>query len=228
MRCALSERYEMPDWQQFVREQFKSTADLDEALFQEFGGHLEDFYTVLRSEGCSEERAILLTKAQVQDWSEFRRQITAARREARMNDRIRQIWFPATIVFFAAYAVLAILEYIGVRWVYAGSAEPRGVTFYGPWLLTLPIVGFAAAFLSRRAGGRGRRVYFAVVFPALLICAVLLLGLTALTISQSSAAYSVTFTSVGRLLAGWVLLPSLILCLGALAESFVRKATQVC
>jgi hypothetical protein len=218
----------MPDWQQFVREQFRSTAGLDETLLREFAEHLEDFYTAARSEGSSEETAISLTKAQVQDWSEFRERIIAARREASMNDRIRQIWFPATVVFFAAYAVLAILEYIGVRWVYAGSAEPRGVMFYAPWLLTLPVVGFVAAGLSRRAGGRGRRVYFVVIFPAFLICAVLLSGLTVLTLSQSPAAFSVSFSSVVRLIAGWVLLPSLILCLGALAEGVVRDARQVC
>src|SRR5204863_147345 len=96
----------MPDWRELVGKglsDLKLGAGEKEEVHAELAEHLEETYKALRARGLPEQTATQQTLAQVTDWQDLRRRIQTARaKENIMNDRVRQIWLPGTILSVAA------------------------------------------------------------------------------------------------------------------------------
>jgi len=69
-----------------------------------------------------------------------------------MNHRTKSLWLPALITLLGASVSLAATQFMGLQpqEVWGGK---MGMTFYGPWLASLPIFGALGAYMSRRAAG---------------------------------------------------------------------------
>src|SRR5271166_870077 len=168
----------MSDWRAYVQDHLGSLCEAHaerEEIASELAGHLEEHYVALCAKGVPEQEAFSQTSAQAGDWEELRRGIVSAKQEGTMRDRVRQIWVPGLVTLFTSYFVLALLQWAGTRPLTSHPGEPRGVVFYVPWLLLLPIIGAVGAYLSRRAQASGWRVYLAASLPALALGAVFLL-----------------------------------------------------
>jgi hypothetical protein len=215
----------MHDWHAYARDHLGSlclsSAD-EEQVALELAGHLEEFYAVLRAKGMRDEEAFSETCAQAGNWDELRRGIVAAMREESMHDRIKQIWVPALVTFFSSYLVLALLQWARTRSLLSHPGEPRGIVFYLPWLLLLPLIGAVGAYLSRRAQGEGWRVYFAASFPVLVLGA-LFLVLFSLVLANNPQGLHTKAKALVTVMAGWVLLPGIALCTGVALQGLRKR-----
>jgi hypothetical protein len=208
----------MPDWRAYVRDRLGSLRCAQaekEEIATELAGHLEERYAVLRTEGMSEEEAFARTCALAGNWEELRQGIVLARQEGNVHKRVRQIWIPGLVTLVSSWGVLALL-------IWATVITHRGEPL--PWLLLLPVIGAAGAYLSRRAGGAGWRVYLAGTFPALAAAIVFLIVLPFAFASgiDPSAVPGFTFAALASTVATSVILPGILLCLGVASES-LRK-----
>lgn len=144
----------MPDWKKLVRKRLSKLglpSDTADDVFNELSLHLEETYEGAVSNGWTERAALKLALQEVEDWHVLATEIERARTEEHfMNHRTRSLWLPALITLFGASVSLAATQFIGLRprlvW-FAG----RGMTFYWPWLASLPLFSAAGAWLSRRA-----------------------------------------------------------------------------
>jgi hypothetical protein len=173
----------------------------------ELGAHLEEFYADLRAQGIPDEEAFTQTCDRAGDWEELGRGIVAALQEESMRDRIWQIWLPAVSTFVSSYVVLALLERAGIRPV--------------SWLLLLPFVGAASAYLSRRARGHGWRVYLGASFPVLVLGVLFLILFSSVVALNPHGLYPKAIAFAGVML-GWVVLPGAALCAGAALQGLRR------
>jgi hypothetical protein len=97
------------------------------------------------------------------------------------------------------------------------------MSFYWPWLGTLPLFGAAGAHLSKRAQGRISSLLTAALFPALIMLTVMLLILPwGLAIDGFHFFRLVAF---GLGLINWVVIPAAALLIGAVP--FLRDSTPV-
>jgi hypothetical protein len=193
---------------------------------RELSGHLAEFYEELRSRGIPEQQAFLETCAQVGNWAELCDGVLATNKEVSMLDRIKQIWLPASVTFVFAYAALMFLEVARTRWMAPHVSGPRGVAFYLPWFLALPLVGAASAYMSRRAQAHGWRVYLAASFPSLVIAGVFwtLFVLYVMAGPQRPSANPAAFA---RMLFDWAILPALVLCVGVALQGVLGKRATI-
>jgi hypothetical protein len=77
-----------------------------------------------------------------------------------MNNRVRQLWLPGLLTFIMSMGLLALTQIFGPKpWILSWGRPPVAVIFI-PWLLALPLVGAVGAFLSHRAGGSRRGIFF--------------------------------------------------------------------
>jgi hypothetical protein len=220
----------MHDWRAHARDHLGSLcgsrAD-EEEVELELAGHLEEFYEALRAKGMPEEKAFSETCARAGDWEELRSGIVGAMKEETMHDRIKQIWIPAAVTFFASYFVLALFEWVGIRFLISHPGEPRGVVFYLPWLLFLPLTGAAGAYLSRRAQGDGWRVYLAASFPVLVLGA-LFLTIFLVVFAMNPQGLHTKAASLVTVMVGWVVLPGIALCMGVALQGIRKRQSAGC
>lgn len=206
----------MRDWLAYAREHLHSLglapADEEEVAL-ELAGHLEEVYAALLASGIPEEEAFSETCARAGNWDELRKGIVGAVKEESMHDRIKQMWIPAAVTFFASYFVLALFEWVGIRFLVSHPGEPRGVVGYLPWLLFLPLIGAAGAFISRRAQGAGSRVYLAASFPVLVLGG-LFLTIFLLAFAGNPQGLPKQAMSLATVMLDWVVLPCIALCAG--------------
>ena len=137
-----------------------------------------------------------------------------------MNHRTKSLWLPALATLLGASLSLMICQLLGVRprlvWVIG-----VGMSFYWPWLATLPIFGGVGAYFSQRAQGPTPARLAAALSPALVMLIVMLLVLPfGLAIDGVQFVRVVSF---GIGLINWVVIPALALLLGTLPFLNKRK-----
>jgi hypothetical protein len=215
----------MLDWLAYVNHRL-SRLPLSEAealqVMEELAAHLEDDYLSLRAQGVSESEAVRLACAQVSSWRELRRDILSAKLEGFMQNRVSQLWIPGLVTLFSAYALLALMQFAGLRAMTSHPGEPRGIVLYLPWILSLPLIGAVGAYLSRRAQATGWRVYFAASLPALALGVFFLLILPWSFVVDPQVPLHTKGTALAALMVSWVILPGFALCLGVALQS-LRK-----
>lgn len=218
----------MPDWLAYVNDRL-GPLHLSQAesvqVREELAAHLEDTYLSLRAQGFSESEAVHLTCDQVSSWQELRRDILAAKSEAFMQNRVKQIWIPGLVTLFFAYVLLALMQFAGLRAMVSHPGEPRGIVLYLPWMVCLPLIGAIGAYLSRRAQATGWRVYFAASLPALALGVFFLLISPLAFVLDPHVPLSIKATALAAGLVNWVILPGIALCLGVALQS-LRKMRE--
>lgn len=139
--------------------------------------------------------------------------LAAATEVNHLNQRTRSLWLPALTTFFGASLSLMVCQLFGMqpRLVWIGKIA---MSFYWPWLATLPIFGAVGAGLSQRAHGHAKARLAASLSPALIMLIVMALILPwGLAIDGLDFFRLVAF---GLCLINWVAIPALALLLGAL------------
>ena len=92
-----------------------------------------------------------------------------------MNSRTKRFWLPAAVSLAGSMGLLMILQKIltplQMPWKHAGVP----VLPYLLWLITLPLTGAAAGYLSSRFNGNRAWSIAAVLFPSILMTPIWLL-----------------------------------------------------
>lgn len=223
----------MRDWTALVRArlgELGTPAEERELVIRELASHLEDAYALRRSEGLLEMEAIRAALDEVADWKEFSRKIEHAKRQEEiMNDRTRQLWLPGLICFATSMIWLMLVQFTGVKPYAYQIGSITLPMFYAPWLVGLPIFSGLAAYLSRRAGGRRRRIFVVTLFPCIMFLASILLWVLPVTFLGSkdpANAFIRAHFSLGTVFGILLLLsiPAVPLLLGALPFLGAEKA----
>src|SRR5258708_7004251 len=211
----------MRDWNQIVHQKLAGLSiDNSETaqVFEELAGHLEENYRRLLREGIGEEEAARRALAQVGSWQELKRSIEFARnKEAIVNKRVTQFWFPAFLTLALSMVLLAVVEFFGPKpWVTPMPGGPRLrmtplAVVYVAWLVFLPFIGALGAYLSKRAGGGTRAVFSSVVFPIFPYVAFFVIGLPLALILDDHVAHNITIQAFLVRLTTKVILPSITL-----------------
>ncbi|HZQ96775.1 MAG TPA: hypothetical protein VFA67_17315 [Candidatus Sulfotelmatobacter sp.] len=198
----------MPDWKKQVRGRMAGLnlpRELKDEIIAELAAHLEDSELMHGADHLSQ---------QVPDWRVLCNDIARAQsREVPMNIRTSTVWIPALATLLGASLCLALLQLVGIRprmWWTGDMA----LTFYWPWLASLPWFGALGARLSHRRGATTRRTIASALAPALAmlitLCVILPVGLL---IDGYS---SIRLAHFAFALANWVGVPGLALLCGAL------------
>jgi hypothetical protein len=214
----------MRDWQELVRHEL-SELDLESHeradVIEELAAHLDDVYENLRKEGLSEEESFQRSLSEVKDWRNLRRKIQIARRKENVvPQRVTQFWLPSFVTLSLSMIVLSL---IGI-FVHAHRIEPRSgwsmmvppATIYMRWLLSLILIGAIGAFLSQRAGGSQRAVFFSIVFPVMPYLAFFLVELPVMLLFNDQLAHIIMLPALFAGLVAWVLIPGAALLAGGL------------
>ncbi len=221
----------MPDWLAYVNDHL-GRLSLSEAeslqVREELAAHLEDSYLSLRAQGLSESRAVCLACDQVSSWQALRLEILSAKSEAFMQNRVSQLWIPGLVTLFSAYALLALMQFAGLRAMTSHPREQRGIVLYLPWILSLPLIGAVGAYLSRRAQATGWRVFFAASLPALALGVFFLLIVPFAFVIDPHVPLRIKGTGLAALMVSWVILPGFALCLGVVLQGLgkIREALR--
>ena len=181
----------MRDWEALVREKLVGMdlePDARGEVIAELAAHLAETCEELRKQGMTEEEAARRALSQVKDWEKLGQSIQIARTEENiMTNRVKQFWFPALVTLLLSMGLLMLIQVFGPSpWT---VSRKSGWTFvapvaviYLPWLLSLPVIGALGAYLSNRAGGSRRAIYFSIVFPVLPYLAFFAVALPVITI----------------------------------------------
>lgn len=223
----------MPDNRALVKERLGELGLApyrEEEILRELAGHLEDQATALEASGMGPEEAVEEALDSIPGWPELRAEIIQAETEEEtMNYRTKVLWLPAVVGGVASSSALAIMQLSGLAPLFYGtpSAGYGYLIFYVPWLACLPVVGAAAAYWSRRAGGRAQHRLLAALAPTLAVLSIFLVILLvnpAVCLLVSLHHHCAVFGGLslreflrgfGALLANWTLLPALALFAGA-------------
>lgn len=212
----------MPNWNHVVRERLKSKrlnlADMD-SIISELAAHLEEAFDEAQAHGLAEEQALQIALQEVEDWRVLAAEIDAARcEEGTMNQRTRSLWLPALITLSGASVSLAVTQFMGLQpqQIWVGK---MGMTFYWPWLASLPIFGAIGAYMSRRASGQTPIRIAAGLSPALVMLVVMFMILPRGLFLDGFHFFRLVHFGLG--LINWVGIPAGALLLGALP--FLRE-----
>ena len=205
----------MPDWQQIVSGELSGIAlepDEKSQVLEELAGHLEEDYQSLLSQGISDEGAIQRALKRVDDWQVLKQMIESARKkENPMPKRVAQFWLPAFLTLLLSMVLLAVIQMFGPNpWTRVVASRwwmPVAVV-YVSWLLFLPLIGALGAYISRRAGGSARAVFFSIVFPTLPYLTFFLIGLPIALILDDRVAHNITIPAFFVGLSAWVIFPA--------------------
>jgi len=211
----------MPDWQQIVSSKLSGLALEPEEVTQvleEVAGHLEEEYQSLLSKDVPEKEAARRALRRVDDWQALKQMIESARKkENPMPKRVAQFWLPAFLTLLLSMVLLAVIQMFGPNpWTRVVASRwwmPVAVV-YVSWLLFLPLIGALGAYMSRRAGGSARAVFFSIVFPTLPYLTFFLIGLPIALILDDRVAHNITIPAFFVGLSAWVIFPATALLAG--------------
>jgi len=211
----------MPDWQQIVSSKLSGLALEPEEVTQvleEVAGHLEEEYQSLLSKDVPEKEAARRALRRVDDWQALKQMIESARKkENPMPKRVAQFWLPAFLTLLLSMVLLAVIQMFGPNpWTRVVASRwwmPVAVV-YVSWLLFLPLIGALGAYMSRRAGGSARAVFFSIVFPTLPYLTFFLIGLPIALILDDRVAHNITIPAFFVGLSAWVIFPAAALLAG--------------
>lgn len=217
----------MRDWRALVEEQLAELAlepaERDEVV-SELATHLEEHCEALLRSGVREDEAAQRALSHAGNWQDLRRRIQAARRqEDNMTDRVKQFWIPGILSFVLAEGLLALFQKFGPRpLIFSWSGQPPVAMFYVPWLVTLPLIGALAAYLSRRAGGSQRSTLLSAVFPVLPFLGLFLVAFPVSLAIENHVEHTIMEWAFLMALLGWVVVPGVALLAGGLPVQFLR------
>jgi hypothetical protein len=215
----------MRDWRAYVNERLGSERLEQMAdVVDELAAHLEECHAALRARGLPEEEAYAWACVQAGNWEELRRKVISAKQEGTIMDRVRQIWVPSLVTLLASFSLMALVIRAGIQPIVSHAGGPRGIILYLPWLLLLPVIGAAGAYLSRRAQGSGWRVYLAGAFPALAILVALLFTLPFRLVIDPYVVHDFQLRALVSIFLSWTILPGIALCVGVALEG--RRKTR--
>jgi hypothetical protein len=207
----------MPDWKKLARKRLSALAlpsGTAEDVIVELAIHLDETYHHALSIGLTHRAAIKIALQEVEDWRVLAAEINVARSgKGVMNQRTKSLWLPALITLLGASLSLAATQFMGLQpqQVWVGG---MGMTFYWPWLASLPIFGAVGAYMSRRAAGDTPLRIAASLSPAIVMLVVMFLILPwGLALDGFHFFRLVHF---GPGLINWVGIPAVALTLGAL------------
>jgi hypothetical protein len=211
----------MPDWQQIVSSKLSGLALEPEEVTQvleEVAGHLEEEYQSLLSKDVPEKEAARRALRRVDDWQALKQMIESARKkENPMPKRVAQFWLPAFLTLLLSMVLLAVIQMFGPNpWTRVVASRwwmPVAVV-YVSWLLFLPLIGALGAYISRRAGGSARAVFFSIVFPTLPYLTFFLIGLPIALILDDRVVHNITIPAFFVGLSAWVIFPAAALLAG--------------
>lgn len=220
----------MPDWRERVRERLQATDAFScrEEVVEEIATHLIEVYDAARASGLPEAQAVEVTLQEVGDWHDLARKISHAKsREQSVNYRTRSFWLPTLITLSGASFSLLVIQSMGIEphlvWIdLRHLVSPPSVlygrinmTFYWPWLASLPFFGALGAYLSGRSHASTRSRLVTGLSPALIMLVVMCVILPiALAIDGFSLFRLAVFGVWG--LMNWVAIPAIALLLGTL------------
>ena len=209
----------MPDWRALVEQRMarlKLPADMREEVWNEISNHLEDVYEQFVASGSNEEEAVRKTLEFVSQWKALARGIELEK-GGNMSTFGKQFIVPSGLALTIATCALAVEIRLGPRplvWNFGMGA----LVIYRLWPIALLITGAISAYLSMRAGAHRERRVLVAITPALYMLGAMLLVLTVIMSNHllrwmpPQPIYWMPFL-VG--LANWVVLPALVLFLGA-------------
>ncbi len=229
----------MRDWRSYVDTRLgalRLERSEAEEVARELASHLEECYEALRAQGISEDEAFLRTCGESGNWAELKREVVLAKQEGRMSDRVRQIWIPGLVTLVAGWAVLGVViwsETPPLMWESWRGARPGVilvpplVILYWPWLLSLPWIGAAGAYLSRRAEATGWRVYLSGGFPVLAIAMVFAVTFPFALVVDAQVVPFFKATSMLANTVSWVVLPGIALWAGVALQAWWGGRAEV-
>jgi hypothetical protein len=142
---------------------------------------------------------------------------SARKKENPMPKRVAQFWLPAFLTLLLSMVLLAVIQMFGPNpWTRVVASRwwmPVAVV-YVSWLLFLPLIGALGAYISRRAGGSARAVFFSIVFPTLPYLTFFLIGLPIALILDDRVAHNITIPAFFVGLSAWVIFPAAALLAG--------------
>jgi hypothetical protein len=223
--------WKMSDWKNLVREQLKACGlpvESCEDVVAELAAHLEETCDNARSQGLKEQEAIARTLHEVNDWGVLAVNIQRAQFEDnRMNHRTKSFWLPTLVTCSGASVSLLLLQLIGIEprliWIDLRHVLPAssalygkvGMTFYWPWLASLPLFGALGACLSRHSQGNTFARLLTGLSPALTMLIVMCMILPfSLAIDGLTLSRLVVFGLWGVI--NWVAIPAMALLMGIL------------
>jgi hypothetical protein len=218
----------MPDWSKLVHDHLVQLA-LEPGeraeVVEELAAHLEETFHDLCRQGFSEEDATRGCLLEVEDWRGLGLRIEAARRkEDIMSNRVTQLWLPGIVTFVLSMGFLALAQIYGPKpWILSWGHPPMAVVFI-PWLFALPLVGAVGAFLSHRAGGSRRAIFFSIIFPVVPFLAAILLITPVILAFDRFIAHNPVPASIPVAVLGLVFLPGVALLVGGLPmRAFIAR-----
>ena len=210
----------MPDWNALVRERLgvsESSSVEDAAVVAELSSHLEDAYEELLEAGLCEPEAIKQALGHRANWHGLAKRIRRAKsKEEGLNHRTKTLWLPGLVSLTASMTWLMLLQRFGPQprlpWLHA--ALP--LMPYLVWLLTQPLFGAMAAYMSRRAGGERLTELTASLFPSIVMLGLwcLVVAISVLVEKNPHVLPQWPLVLFGAF--NWAILPGLLLLLGRL------------
>ena len=215
----------MPDWEKLVRRGLAGLAlgpEEQREVFAELASHPEETYESLRKEGVSKQDAVRRTLSQVRDWNDLQRKIRSARmKEDTMNTRVTRFWRPSLITFTLSSVLLAANQIFGPRPTVLHSGKLPLIMLFIPWLLCLPLVGAAGAYLSRRAGAPLGIMLISSIFPVLPFAVAFLIVLPVALVLDHHVGHTITITGFLTGWFVWIVVPAAALIAGGLLAALV-------
>jgi len=209
----------MPDWNALVRAYLgmSESSVEDVAVVAELSSHLEDAYEELLEAGLCEPEAVKQALGHRANWHGLAKRIRRAKsKEEGLNHRTKTLWLPGLVSLTASMTWLMLLQRFGPQprlpWLHA--ALP--LMPYLVWLLTQPLFGAMAAYMSRRAGGERLTELTASLFPSIVMLGLwcLVVAISVLVEKNPHVLPQWPLVLFGAF--NWAILPGLLLLLGRL------------
>src|SRR5260370_7477986 len=140
-------------------------------VITELAAHLEEVCEEFGSRGIAEEDAVERTLSQVEDWQVLRHRIQSAKtKENIMTNRVKQFWLPSLVTMLLTMGLLALIQIFGPNpWGIARKSRCSLVApvagVYLPCLLSFPVIGEPAAYLSILAPAPRPPFSSSILFP---------------------------------------------------------------
>jgi len=220
----------MHDWHRIVRGRLAGTnLNLSACEYAEvvgeLAGHVEEAYETLRESGISVAEAEKRVLEEAGDWSELARGIRHSKAEVNnMSRRTKTLWLPGLFTLATVMALLNVLTRTGwqprIIWINSDIE----FALYLPWLAVLPLFGAMGAWWSLRAGGRRLESLISALFPTAAFLGVFCLILPVSLIVDGHEHVMLRLAYWATALCNWVILPGVVLLLGALPVLKLRAA----